>query len=138
MEAVSNAWHSLAIKPEKMRERGGEKTEEKTGETERKGDPGQEKKTRRQTKRENRERPREIDREEKGHKETGGTLSFFFRTPITETSFHSSEETEHKKKNRAKKFTDERRGNRGQESRGRRRNSSFLATDAFTDLRPRR
>ena len=55
MEAVSNAWHSLAIKPEKMRERGGEKTEEKTGETERKGDPGQEKKTRRQTKRENRE-----------------------------------------------------------------------------------
>jgi hypothetical protein len=29
MEAVSNAWHSLAIKPEKMRERRGEKTEEK-------------------------------------------------------------------------------------------------------------
>jgi hypothetical protein len=31
MEAVSNAWHSLAIKPEKMRERREKKTEEKLG-----------------------------------------------------------------------------------------------------------
>jgi hypothetical protein len=36
------------------------------------------------------------------------------------------------------KYTDERRRNRGQESRGRMRDSSFLATNAFTDLCPKR